>query len=140
VALVGAIAIAGSGRPAWSGLARAATSLVGLPASLAGLLLSVRGVWDLRRSLSPFPRPRRSAELVDRGVYALARHPIYGGQIVAAVGWGLWRASPIALALAAVAAVFFSAKSAREEAWLVGRFPGYDAYRRRTRRLIPGIW
>lgn len=140
VALVGAIAVAGSRGPAWSGPARAATTLVGLPTYLAGVLLSARGVWELRRSLSPFPRPRGGADLVDRGLYGLARHPIYGGQIVAAVGWGLWRASPLALALAAVAAAFFSAKSRREEAWLVGRFPGYAAYRRRTRRLIPGIW
>jgi protein-S-isoprenylcysteine O-methyltransferase Ste14 len=34
---------------------------------------------------------------------------------------------------------FFELKSRREEVWLVERYPGYVAYRERTRRLIPWI-
>jgi len=39
-----------------------------------------------------------------------------------------------------VTVAFFWLKSRREEAWLTERFPGYDAYRRRTRRFLPGLW
>ncbi len=38
-------------------------------------------------------------------------------------------------------AVFLDAKSRREELWLVERVPGYEDYRRRTkRRLLPFVY
>ena len=68
------------------------------------------------------------------------RHPIYGGIIVGSAGFGLAAASPLAVAGAAVLLAFFRLKSAREEAWLAARYPGYDAYRGRTRRMIPWVY
>ena len=68
------------------------------------------------------------------------RHPIYGGIIVGAAGYGLVMASPLALVGAAVLLGFFRLKSAREELWLEARYPGYAAYRARTRRLVPFVY
>ena len=82
----------------------------------------------------------RNARLVDTGAYRLVRHPIYGGLIVAAAGWGLATASPVAIVGAGVLLVFFDLKSRREEAWLAGQFEGYAAYRSRTRKLLPGLY
>jgi protein-S-isoprenylcysteine O-methyltransferase Ste14 len=107
---------------------------------LIGAVLATRGVVDLREALTPFPHPRPDAPLVEQGAYRLARHPIYGGLVLGAVGWGLITASALALALATVLLAFFDLKSRREEAWLVDRFPAYEAYRRRTRRLIPFVY
>ena len=59
-----------------------------------------RGLLDLGRNLTPVPRPREDAELVETGVYSLVRHPMYGALIVTAVGWGLVAASPLTLLLA----------------------------------------
>ncbi|MDQ3871283.1 MAG: isoprenylcysteine carboxylmethyltransferase family protein [Chloroflexota bacterium] len=126
--------------PRWRGSPRIATSVAGLALVGGGVLLAARGVRDLGRSITPLPRPREGAELVQTGAYARVRHPIYGGLVLASAGWGLLTASPAALALAPVVAAFFWLKSAREEAWLAERFPEYEAYRRRTRRLLPGIW
>jgi len=137
--LLAALVAAGLLGPAWDGAARVTTSLVGLAFLVAGLTLAVRGLRDLRDALTPLPYPRDGAELVETGVYARVRHPIYGGLIVAAFGWGALTASPAALALAGVLFAFFQLKSGREEVWLVERFPGYPAYRERTRRLIPWI-
>jgi protein-S-isoprenylcysteine O-methyltransferase Ste14 len=138
--LFAAIALAGSLGPAWGGAARAAGLAVGGGLIACGGVLSVGGVLGLRANLTPFPKPLPDARLVETGSYRLARHPIYGGLILAAVGWGLATASPVALGLAAVLVVFLDLKSRREEAWLVDQFEGYAAYRRRTRRLLPWVY
>jgi len=104
-----------------------------------GILLVVRGGLDLGRALTPVPRPRDDASLVSTGVYALARHPIYGGLILGSLGWSLLQASAMALGLSALLAVVLWLKSEREEAWLSERYPDYATYRRGTKRFIPWI-
>jgi len=110
---------------------------VGLGLMAAGALLLGRALLDLGRNLTPVPHPRHDARLVVSGIYAHARHPIYGGIILTAFGWGLASASLLTLGLAAVLAVFFGLKSEREEAWLRERYAGYEAYAAGTRRFVP---
>ena len=100
----------------------------------------MRGVLDLRENLTVFPKPLPGASLVDCGAYSLVRHPIYGGLILGAAGWGLLTASPLALLLALGLAVFFDLKSRREEVWLAEQFADYGTYRSRTRRMLPWIY
>jgi protein-S-isoprenylcysteine O-methyltransferase Ste14 len=95
---------------------------------------------DLREALTPLPHPRAGASLVDTGSYRLVRHPIYGGIVLGAAGYGLVTASPLALVGAAALLGFFRLKSGREEMWLEQRYPGYPAYRTRTRRMIPFLY
>jgi protein-S-isoprenylcysteine O-methyltransferase Ste14 len=139
VTLLVAVGVAGplSGSLGGGGVAGVAVRVAGVALLIAGAVLAVRGTIDLREALTPLPHPRDDAELIEDGVYARARHPIYGGLILAALGWGLVWTSPTALVLAGGLAVFFRLKSAREEHWLVERFPAYPAYRRRTRRFLP---
>lgn len=125
--------------PDWAGALRSAGGVVGLLGIAGGVVLGVRGIMDLGRALTPVPHPRDDAELVESGVYALVRHPIYGGLILGSLGWSLLQASLLAVAGTVVLAGFFVLKSTREEAWLAERFPAYDAYRKRTRRFIPWI-
>ena len=125
--------------PAWGGPARVVTAAAGATLLALGLLLAVVAQRDLGRSLTIMPRPREGGALVETGVYVRVRHPIYGGLVLAAFGWGLAGASPVGLLLAAALLGFFALKSTREEAWLVERFPGYPAYRRRTKRFIPFV-
>jgi protein-S-isoprenylcysteine O-methyltransferase Ste14 len=132
-------AAAGLG-PAWGGGARTATLAVGGFLAASGGLLALRGLTDLRENLTPFPRPLAGGRLIDSGAYALVRHPIYGGLVLGATGWGLATASPAALAATAFMLGFFDLKSRREEAWLAEQYSGYDAYRARTRRLLPWVY
>jgi protein-S-isoprenylcysteine O-methyltransferase Ste14 len=125
--------------PDWSGPVRLAGVVVGIALIASGILLAVRGVTDLGRAMTPLPRPREGAELVETGAYALVRHPIYAGLILAAFGWAIVQASIVAVILAAALAAFLRLKSTREERWLEMRYPGYAAYRTRTRRFIPWI-
>ena len=123
--------------PDWSGPLRLSGIVVGIGLIAVGIVLAVRGAVDLRGALTPLPRPRDGAALVETGAYSFVRHPIYGGLILAAFGWAIGQASVIAVALAVVLAAFLRVKSSREEAWLEQRFPDYAGYRARTRRLIP---
>lgn len=140
VFLFGAIAVSGAVGPAWGGWPRQVA--IGLGAVLIGCggVLSLRGVFDLRENLTPFPKPLPGARLVESGSYRLVRHPIYGGLILGAIGWGLFTASPLALLGAMALIVFFDLKSRREELWLSDQFEDYGAYRSRTRRLLPWIY
>jgi protein-S-isoprenylcysteine O-methyltransferase Ste14 len=140
VVLGALVLVSGALGPAWTGPARLATSAIGLVLIGAGAILGIRGVLDLRENLTVFPRPVAGARLVETGAYTHVRHPIYGGTILAAVGWALATASLPGLLAAAVLALFFGLKSRREEAWLVDEIAGYAAYRRRTRRFIPGLY
>ena len=138
VVLLAAVAAAGWWLgPDWSDPFRFGAVLAGIMVFAAGAILVVRGLMDLGSALTPLPHPRDDAELVETGVYGLARHPIYGGLIVGAVGWSLIQASLAGLAGSALLLAFFTLKSSREEVWLMERFPGYAAYRTRTRRFIP---
>ncbi len=125
--------------PDWSGPGRLVGVVVGLALIAGGVVLVARGVADLGAAMTPVPRPRDGAELVETGVYALVRHPIYGGLVLVAFGWALVRASIVAAILAAVLATVLHLKSVREERWLETRYPAYGAYRARTRRFIPWI-
>ena len=140
VVLFGAIAVSGAAGPAWGGWPAAVGIAIGGVLIGCGAILSLRGLLDLRENLTPFPRPLEGARLVESGAYRLVRHPIYGGLVLGALGWGLVRASPLTLAGALLLAGFFDLKSRREEIWLSESYADYPAYRSRTRRLLPWIY
>ena len=126
--------------PLWTGPARVVGAIGGLALIPFGVCLVTAGILGLRRQLTAYPRPVPGGRLIEDGVFGLVRHPMYGGLVIAAAGWGLAMASPLALAGALVLGVFFDLKSRREEAWLDEQFGGYAAYRRRARRLIPRLY
>lgn len=118
----------------------AAAAIVGLGAITLGGIVVTRGVWDLRASLSVFPRPVAGAPLIESGAYRLIRHPIYSGLVLAAIGWGLVTGSLVVIGTSVLLFLLFAGKSRREEVWLSAEHPEYDAYQRRTKRLIPWIY
>lgn len=105
-----------------------------------GLALSGAGVLFLGRNLTPLPRPKESATLVQTGVYGVVRHPIYSGLIFMAFGWALVVQGWLTLGYALALFIFFDVKSRREERWLMEKFPAYADYQRRVRKLIPWVY
>ena len=102
--------------------------------------IAVAGVKSLGRNLTPFPKPTDHAQLVQHGIYARIRHPLYTAVILAGFGWALvWLSWPTLLAAVALLP-FFHAKSCREEGFLRQKFPGYREYETRTFRFIPWIY
>jgi len=129
---------AGLGR---TGALAAAAYAVGAVLMLLGALLLVAGGLQLGASLTPLPAPRGGRSLTTTGVYGLARHPMYGGGLLFALGWSIAWATPLGLALTIVLVAFVELKSRREEQWLAERHPGYADYRRATRRrFIPYVY
>lgn len=126
--------------PTIEGAPREVARWLGLGFGLAGGLLAIRGVYDLRRQITALPYPPDGARLVEDGAYRYVRHPIYGGIVLGGIGWALATASAAAGIMAVVLFVFFDLKARREEAWLLAGLPGYAAYRARTRRLIPWLY
>jgi len=110
------------------------------------LLLAVAAIYGLAgtlalgRNLTPFPKPSGRTRLVQRGIYALVRHPLYAAVICSAMGWSLLRASWPALGGSAVLALLLDAKARREEQWLRRQFPEYVSYQERVKRFLPWIY
>jgi len=123
----------------WPHGARPWLPIAGGVIALAGLALLVDGRRSLGSSFTTLPRPRSGGELRLDGAYRLVRHPIYGGLLLLGVGLSLVR-SPLLFAPTAALALIFTLKSLREEAWLAQAYPGYAAYRARTRhRFVPWL-
>jgi protein-S-isoprenylcysteine O-methyltransferase Ste14 len=77
--------------------------------------------------------------IVDTGPYAIVRHPIYTGLILAAFATGILRGTYVALAGSVFMALGFWIKARLEERFLRKELGTdiYDSYRRRVPMLVP---
>jgi protein-S-isoprenylcysteine O-methyltransferase Ste14 len=101
-----------------------------------GMIWALYSLTYLGKRFSIIPEARG---LVTSGPYQVVRHPIYLGEIVA--GFGLVLPTLLTLHVL-VFALFLAAQLVRthfEERILRATYPQYEAYARRTRRLIPYI-
>jgi protein-S-isoprenylcysteine O-methyltransferase Ste14 len=112
----------------------------GAAITTGGLLFSVWGRRHLGKNWSQAVTVKKGHELITSGPYALVRHPIYTGLLLAfigsAVARGEWRG------LIAVALVFGALwnKLRLEEKWMRAQFgESYEAYSRRVAALVPYI-
>jgi protein-S-isoprenylcysteine O-methyltransferase Ste14 len=106
---------------------------------LAGAMLVIGGVTGIRRYLTPLPYPVENNRLVDTGVYALVRHPLYSAQLLATASWTIYTLSLSHLIVTIASYIFFSHKASKEEAWLTERHPEYRDYASRVGKFVPGV-
>ena len=107
---------------------------------ILGTLIALTAAINLGKNLTPLPRPKEHAELIQGGLYRFVRHPIYFGVIVLSLGWGLIQQSTLVWLYVFIIAIFFDIKSRKEEQWLQAKFPVYADYQGRVRKLIPWIY
>jgi protein-S-isoprenylcysteine O-methyltransferase Ste14 len=105
-----------------------------------GAIFGIFGALVLGRSRTVFPEPLPEARLVCSGIYGIVRHPIYTSVILLFLAWALWWRSLPGLALALVIIGFLDAKARHEERRLHLKFPDYECYSRRVKRLLPWIY
>lgn len=127
------------GWPVWSAPFDHIAMTLGAVLILAGGCLFLAGIFRLGPGLTPLPHPKDDAPLVQTGPYGIVRHPIYAGGIMLAFGWAFLVQGLLTLLYAAVILIFLDIKSAREERWLVEKYPDYPEYRKRVKKLIPFI-
>ncbi|HEX3216488.1 MAG TPA: isoprenylcysteine carboxylmethyltransferase family protein [Aestuariivirgaceae bacterium] len=79
--------------------------------------------------------------LVTDGIYGVIRHPSYLGLLVTSLGWALAFRSGVGLLLTLASTLVVLGRIQAEEKLLGSHFGAeYEAYRRRTSRLIPGVY
>jgi protein-S-isoprenylcysteine O-methyltransferase Ste14 len=100
--------------------------------AIAGLALALWAALALGRRLTPLPQPRPDSDLVTSGPFAIARHPIYLGIGVAALGYSLVTGGWWHLAVAVALCALFAVKSGYEGRALQRAFPDYAAYAERV--------
>jgi protein-S-isoprenylcysteine O-methyltransferase Ste14 len=129
-----------NGWPKWPFPGGTLVFLAGLKLLVGGAGLAVGGAAKLGTALTPLPYPAADAVLQEKGAYRVVRHPMYCGVILAAFGWALLSRGWLTLGYVVAGCVFIEVMVRQEEQWLVERFPGYAAYQRRVRKLIPFLY
>lgn len=105
------------------------------------------GTMALGRNITPFPMPSTNGELVQHGIYAKIRHPLYAAVILAGFGWAfLWLSWPALLvalfALISMAMRLEPRSSTRSDSCPVAvrqKQHWVNGWARRSRRMISSM-
>ena len=114
----------------------------------AGLVLQATGlalrIWSMRTLGAAYSRTLRTDDaqrVVESGPYRLVRHPGYAGSLLIWIGFALTSGSlPVVAVVSGLLGRAYGRRIRAEETLLQRDLPGYVAYSRRTKRLVPLIW
>ncbi|PPQ34842.1 methyltransferase family protein [Rhodopila globiformis] len=114
---------------------------IGVALFAAGGAVRLWPVYVLGDRFSGLVAIQKGHRLVTGGIYGVIRHPSYLGMLVNSLGWALAFRSIFGVLLTAALLVPLHARIEAEERLLVSQFgTEYDAYRRRTSRLVPRLY
>jgi protein-S-isoprenylcysteine O-methyltransferase Ste14 len=106
-----------------------------------GLGLRAWSMRTLGRSYTRTLRVEQAQSVVDSGPYAWVRHPGYAGSLLVWAGFALTsRSVPVLGTVGTLLGTAYRRRIVAEELLLRRELPGYEAYRARTKRLIPLVW
>jgi protein-S-isoprenylcysteine O-methyltransferase Ste14 len=113
----------------------------GLGLFALGCALRTWPVFVLGRRFSGLVAIQPGHELVTDGPYRYVRHPSYLGMLLGLAGWALVFRSAVGLAVLTLGLPLVVRRIQDEEALLASHFgERYAEYRRRTWRLVPGLY
>jgi protein-S-isoprenylcysteine O-methyltransferase Ste14 len=104
---------------------------------IGGTAFALSAVLVLGRSISLMPEARR---LITWGPYAVVRHPLYVGEMIATTGLAMQFLMPWALVLLGLNCILQFERARNEERLLVQAFPRYRDYMTTTARFLPSVW
>jgi protein-S-isoprenylcysteine O-methyltransferase Ste14 len=113
----------------------------GVVLTAVGGIIRLWPVFVLGKRFSGLVAIQPGHSLVTTGIYSVVRNPSYVGLMLISFAWSLVFRSGVGLILAALMIPPLIARIRSEERLLTSRFgEEYEAYRRRTWRLIPGLY
>jgi protein-S-isoprenylcysteine O-methyltransferase Ste14 len=114
---------------------------IALLLTIVGLVFALWSRFTIGRNWSAVVTIKQDHELIRRGPYAIVRHPIYCGFLVALTGTAIERGTIGAFAGVAILAIIFHFKSELEEKFMIERFgDAYRKYRMEVSGMIPFLW
>lgn len=91
-------------------------------------------------NIRAFPEVPQHGWLVVHGPYRWVRHPMYTSVLVITLAWTVEHPLPFRMVLWVGLVVTLWVKLGYEEQLLLTRFPSYEQYRKRTKRLVPFLF
>lgn len=114
---------------------------LGVVLTIAGLILAIAARLFLGGNWSATVTIKQGHTLVRRGPYAIVRHPIYSGILLAVLGTALAIGEIRALMGASLVLLILVHKINWEERFMTEQFgASYAEYRRHVKALIPFVW
>jgi protein-S-isoprenylcysteine O-methyltransferase Ste14 len=105
------------------------------------VIIRVAALRALGKNFSAYVTLQPNHRLVQDGIYAWIRHPLYLSLLLIPAGIALVFASLLAAPILILAVAFVFERTRREDRLLASRFgTEFDDYRRRARRLIPLVF
>lgn len=102
------------------------------------------GLWAIvvmnQDTLSVFPEPKKTGNLITGGPYQFIRHPMYTAILLVCLALTLADPTLIKGILFFVLLVNQLVKLHVEEKMLIDRYPEYEAYRKSTKKIIPYLF
>ena len=118
-----------------------ATRWIGVGLVVIGGVIRLWPVFVLGNRFSGLVAIQPGHTLVTTGIYRVVRNPSYVGLLLGSFAWNLTFRSAVGIALTALMIPALIARIHSEERLLESQFGAeYEAYRRRTWRLIPGLY
>ena len=115
--------------------------LAGLGVTILGCLFAIWARFTLGSNWSGRAVVKAGHELITRGPYSIARHPIYTGLLVSALGTAIAEGEMRCIVGFVLIQLALMVKMSQEERLMMQAFPqAYPAYRQRVKALIPGVF
>ena len=119
----------------------AAASWLGLMITVVGLALSVWARFQIGRNWSGLIEVKEGHLLIRTGPYAIVRHPIYSGFMLATLGTAIAFGEISGLIAFVLILVAWGYKARLEETAMTEQFGAeYESYRSKVKGLIPFVW
>ena len=118
-----------------------ATAYTGFALTVVGLGFALWARVAIGRNWGRLVTVQEGHKVVRTGPYAIVRHPIYLGFMLATLGTAIAFGEVAGLVATAMVVISWGYKSRLEERFMIEQFGAeYEDYRRHVKALIPGIW